>query len=274
MKTQEMIRLALDLAGLETLPCDSKLIVEGNDVKRVLFGVDMETQELLLAKSLGFDCVVSHHPHAGSAMIDFSQVMDAQIDKMVSFGVPINRAQKALRKKQLTVDIGMHVSNYDRVASAAKLMAMPYFNIHMPADLITENWLQAELDKAFGNAPKTTIGDVLERLKNMDAYSNVPAGPIIRVGGEKDYAGRIAVLMAGGTNGGAEVFKAYFEAGVGTIIAMHMPEDVKKAVEEQGYGNVIIAGHMASDSIGLRKIAQLWREHGLEVVTMSGILEV
>lgn len=272
--TQIMVQKALELAGIEVLPCDSQIITPGTDVRRVLFGIDMETQELLLAKQLGFDCVVSHHPHAGSAMIDFAKVMEAQIDKMVSFGVPINRAQKALRKKQLTVDLGMHVSNYDRAASAAKLLNLAYFNVHMPADLITENEVQDMLDQRFKSEPKATLGDVMDFLKGMEAYANAPAGPVIRVGSEKDYAGKIAVLMAGGTNGGAEVYKAYFDAGVGTIIAMHMPEDVKKAVEEQGYGNVIIAGHMASDSIGLRKIADAWRAMGLEVVTMAGILAV
>lgn len=272
--TQDMVQKALELAGIEALPCDSQIITTGNDVRRVLFGIDMETQELLLAKQLGFDCVVSHHPHAGNAMIDFAKVMEIQIDKMVSFGVPINRAQKALRKKQLTVDIGMHVSNYDRTASAAKLLDLAYFNVHMPADLITENEVQALLDQRFSGEPKATLGDVMAYMKGMDAYASAPAGPVIRVGSEKDYAGKIAVLMAGGTNGGADVYKAYFDAGVGTIIAMHMPEDVKKAVEEQGYGNVIIAGHMASDSIGLRRIADAWRDMGLEVVTMAGILAV
>ena len=272
--TQDMMIKALELAGIEHLPCDSQIITEGGTVKRVLFGIDMETQELLLAKQLGFDCVVSHHPHAGSAMVDFAKVMDIQIDKMVSFGVPINRAQKALRKKQFSVDLGMHASNFDRTSSAAKLLELAYLNVHMPADLITEQWVQRVLDERFEATPKATLGEVVEFLKGLEAYANVPSGPVIRVGSEKDYAGKIAVLMAGGTNGGAEVYKAYFDAGVGTIIAMHIPEDVKKAVEEQGYGNVIIAGHMASDAIGLRAIADVWREMGLEVVAMSGILEV
>ncbi len=78
--------------------------------------------------------------------------------------------------------------------------------------------------------------------------------------------------MAGGTNGGADVLKAYFEAGVGTIVCMHVPEDVKKAVQEQNIGNVIVAGHMASDSIGLNVIIEAWKKEGLDVTKMSGIL--
>ena len=99
------------------------------------------------------------------------------------------------------------------------------------------------------------------------------AQPIIRVGSAEDYAGKIEVLMSGGTNGGAEVYKSYFQAGVGTIIAMHVPEDVQKAVIEQNIGNIIIAPHMPSDSIGLLEIVKAWRAQGVEVTCMSGIVE-
>lgn len=272
MTLQVLLDEALKLAGISELPCDSGILNEGQNIRRILMGVDMETQELLLAKSLGFDAVVGHHPHGGSPTVDFAKVMSIQIDRMVEFGVPINRAQKALKKKQLSVELGSHVSNYDRVGSAAKLLDMPYMNIHLPADLISERIVQNHLDETFANQPKAKLGDVLRVLKEMPYYENALAGPVIRVGSESDYAGKIVVLFAGGTNGGADVYKAYFDCGVGTIIAMHVPEDVKRAVEEQGYGNVIVAGHMASDSIGLKEIVKTWEALGVEVVTMSGIL--
>lgn len=273
MTLQKLLDEALQLAKLSEQPQDTGILHEGKEVKRVLMGIDMETPELILAKELGFDAVVSHHPHGGSPTVDFSKVMNVQIDKMVEFGVPINRAQKALKKKQLSVDIGSHVSNYDRVGSAAKLLDMPYMNIHLPADLISERTIQTHLDEQFGNSPKTKLGDIIRSLKALPYYEDVLAGPVIRVGSENDFAGKIAVLFAGGTNGGADVYKAYFDCGVGTIVAMHMPEDVKKAVEEQGYGNVIVAGHMASDSIGLNVIIEHWRSLGVEVVKMAGILK-
>ncbi|SHJ89719.1 Nif3-like dinuclear metal center hexameric protein [Paramaledivibacter caminithermalis] len=272
MNTREIMNLALKLAKLEEIPADSGIAVEGEEIKKVLFGIDMETPELLLAKEIGVDCVISHHPKTGSSMIDFHKVMDVQIDKMVEFGVPINKAQKVLRKKVGKVERGMHVSNYDRVQSAAKLLNMPYLNIHMPADKITEEYVQDFLNKKFKDEPKATLKDVVEALKEINEYKDAPAGPVIRVGGEKDYAGKIAVLMAGGTNGGSDVFKAYFEAGVGTIICMHIPDEVKDEVENQNIGNVIVAGHMASDSIGLNIIIKELEKRGLEIIKMSGII--
>lgn len=272
MKTSQMMSLALELADLSEIPCDSTISVSGEDIKKVLIGVDMETQELLLAKELGVDCVVSHHPKADSARTDFSKVMTKQINRMVTFGVPINKAEKALSKKLKSVELSTHVSNYDRVSSAAKLLNMPFMNIHMPADLIGQKIVQDFLDEKFRDHSKKKLKDVVEALNEMEIYRNALAGPVIRVGSEDSYAGKIAVLFAGGTNGGEDVFKAYFEAGVGTIICMHVPEDVKKAVEKQNIGNVIVAGHMASDSIGLNKIIEKWKDEGLEVIKMSGIL--
>lgn len=272
MNTKKMMDIALQLTELNEMPSDTVITVEGTDIKRVLIGIDMEVPELLLAKELDFDVVVSHHPKAESAVTDFAKVMDIQIEKMMEFGVPINRAQKALRKKQKTVEIGSHVSNYDRHASAAKLLNLPYMNIHLPADLIGEKFVQTYLDGKFEATPKTTLQDIVDALNELPIYKEALAKPIIRVGGSKDFAGKIAVLYAGGTNGGTDVYKSYFDAGVGTIVCMHVPEDVMKAVTEQNIGNVIVAGHMPSDSIGLNTIIEAWEKAGLEVVKMSGIL--
>lgn len=272
MNMRTLMDAALALAELEKEPADTGIINEGENIKRVLMGVDMETSEIMLAKNLGFDAVVSHHPHTGSPDVHFAKVMDIQIDRMMYFGIPVNRAQKALRKKQSSVERGSHAGNYDRTASAAKLLEMPYMNIHLPADLIGEREIQRYLDDKFLHLPKAKLKDVVEALNELDVYKNALASPVIRVGGENDYAGRIAVLFAGGTNGGVDVYKAYFEEGIGTIIAMHCPEDVKTAVEEQNIGNVIVAGHMPSDSIGLQRIAAKWRSLGVEVVTTAGIL--
>ena len=273
MNTNDLMNTALSLAKLDKMPYDTNIIVEGENIKKVLIGIDMETPELLLAQQLGYDCVVSHHPKADSCIVDFSKVMDVQIDRMVKAGVPINKAQKALKKKQASVDLGSHASNYDRVSSAARLMEMPYLNIHIPADFITEEIVQTRLNKAFLNKPKTKLSDIIEELNSWEYYQGKTAQPVIRVGSNDDYAGKIEVLMAGGTNGGVDVYKSYFEAGVGTIIAMHVPEDVKNAVVEQNIGNIIIAPHMPSDSIGLLEIVNAWRDKGIEVKTMSGIVE-
>ena len=272
MTTQDILNIALQEAGLDTLPEDSGVFVEKDEVKKVLVGVDLEGTEVLLARELGCDAAISHHPHAGTAVTEFHKVMLRQIDRMVAFGVPINKAQKVLKKRVAQVDLSHHVANHDRAGSAARLLGLGYMNVHMPADLITERFVQSHLDGWFAERPKGTLKELLDALNAVPEYAASIVKPVIRVGGEQDYCGKIAVLMAGGTGGGPDVFKAYFEAGVGTIVCMHVAEDVKKAVEEQGIGNVVVAGHMPSDSIGINKLIAAWREAGLEVIPCCGVV--
>ena len=273
MNAQEILDIALKVSGLDEVPADSGVIVDGSQIHKVLFGVDMEAAEILLAKELGYDGVITHHPKGDNPMINLFQVMDNQIDRMVEAGVPINKAQKALAERKGEVDRRMHVNNYDRASSAARLLGMPFIGIHTPADIMAEKTVQEHLNQSLKSRPKATLQDVLTSLEELPEYKYTLAKPVIRVGNPDSYAGRVFVTMAGGTSGGKEVYKAYFEAGIGTLIVMHMPEDVIKAVKEQNIGNVIVAGHMASDSVGINKIIEALEREGLSVTRMSGVID-
>lgn len=273
MTTEEILKIALDLAGLKKTPPDSGVVVPGNNIKKVAFGVDMELAELLLARELGVDAVITHHPKGGRPMVDFHQVMANQIDRMVQAGVPINKAQKVLQERVEQVNRAQHVSNYDRVVSAARLLGMPFVTIHSPADVLAERTVQEHLDNKLRIRPRAKLKDVIGALEEIPEYKLTLAKPVVRVGSVNDYAGRVFVTMAGGTGGGKNVAKAYFEAGVGTLICMHMPDDTIKAVKEQNIGNVIVAGHMASDSVGINQVIAGLEEKGLEVLRMSGVID-
>lgn len=271
MKAQEIMDLSLQLAGIAEVPDDSGIIVEPEaEVEKVMFGVDVDTSELLLARELGVDMVIAHHPGTGEPSLGMYRVMRRQIDRMVNAGVPIARAQKALAKRQGVIERGSHPRNYDRVASAARLLGMPLMNIHMPLDIITENLLQAHLDRKLDE--RSTVGDVLSALLELPEYAAALAGPEVRAGGRDDYAGRVYCIVAGGTNGGADVARAYYDAGVGTLVAMHVPEDVLTAVKEQNYGNFVVAGHMASDSVGINALIRELESRGVQVIAMGGII--
>ncbi|HEX3031954.1 MAG TPA: hypothetical protein VHS59_06885 [Bacillota bacterium] len=273
LTTEQILQAAVEAAGLAAVPPDSGVIVPGTGLRKVAFGVDMETAELLVAREIGVDGVISHHPVAGSPKLNLYRVMETQIQKMVEAGVPVNKAQKALKSRMEEVDRGSHVTNYDRVTSAARALNMPLLAIHSPADILAQNFIQAHLDNKLGALAEARLADVINALMELPEYQKALAQPTIRVGGEKDYAGRVLVAMAGGTSGGEQVFKAYFEAGIGTLVVMHAPDNVIKAVREQNIGNIIVAGHMASDSIGINKVISVLEMRGLEVVRLSGVIE-
>lgn len=270
LTTQELMDIAISIANLGEIPVDSGIIVPGMSIRKVLMGIDMDTAELLLAKDLGYDCVVSHHPRNTSE--NLLNLLDTHIHKLEALGVPRNKSQKLLEERRDELSYYHHVSNSRRSESAAKLMQIPYMCIHTPADIIGEATVQEFLDKRFGGKPETNVQEVADALEEIEEYKNSARKPVIRVGAKDSYAGRIYVLMSGLTGPGVKILKEYFEAGVGTLVMMHIHEKDAKEIKDQGIGNVLIAGHMSSDSLGLNKIAEKWAEHGVETTMMSGIV--
>ena len=270
MTTQKMMDIALKAAGLSEMPPDCGIIVPGKGIKKVLFGVDMDTAELLLAKELGYDCVVSHHPR--NTNVNMLDLMNTHIFKLEALGVPRNKSQKLLEERVTELGYNSHVSNSRRSESAAKLLGMPYMCIHTPTDIIGEKMVQEHLDKKFKNKPETTVGEVVDALEGIYEYKASARKPVVRVGKKESFAGKIYVLMSGLTGPGPKILKEYLEAGVGTLVMMHIPEKDAKELKEQNIGNVLIAGHMSSDSLGINKIAKLWEEKGVTTTMMSGVV--
>lgn len=270
MNTKEMLDIALKLAELDHVPEDTEILVPGENIRKIAFGVDMDTPEILVAQQLGCDCVVSHHPRNSTA--DGFRIMEDQIGRMRTFGVPLNVAQKAIQKKMNSMNFMFHGSNSERAASAARLLNMPFMCIHTPCDLIGESLLQTYLDERFLEHPEARLKDLVASLSEFREYRDYIKPPVIRVGDGNSFVGRIAVLFAGGTGGGTDVYKAYFDYGVGTLVVMGISEAECEELKTHNKGNVVVAGHMSSDSLGINRLIEAWRAKGAEVITMCGIV--
>ena len=61
------------------------------------------------------------------------------------------------------------------------------------------------------------------------------------------------------------------QAGVGTIIGMHVSEEHKKEAEAS-LVNMVIAGHMSSDSLGVNLF--LDKLEVIEIIPCSGLIRV
>lgn len=275
MNTQEMLHVALECAGLNYVPADSGVVYARERVNRILAGIDITESEMLLAKELKIDTVFLHHPTGGRPRMGSSEVLLDQIPQMVQAGVPINKAQKALRKRRYGECIRrFHALNVTRSADAAAMLGLGMVACHTPADIVAERTVQEFLNQRFSDNPHASLGSVVDSLLTIPEYRNCLSGPVIRVGSRDSYVGKILVQFSGGTTGGADVIRAFFEAGVGTLVMMHCPDDVIDAVKEQNIGNILVAGHISSDSIGMNGILRVLEErHGIEVVRCSGLLD-
>lgn len=274
MNTQEMVRIALDLAQLDELPIDSAVSVEGENITSVLAGIDMGATELALAKQLGYDCVARHHnmvPRLGRLG---ELVAHDHYEKMVRFGVPVNVAQKLLDHRKRTTEIMFHGSNLDGAPSVARLLEMPYVGLHTPADLLGERTVEAKVAEVCAEKDNPTVQDLLDKLMTIREYAQAPEGqrPAIWVGEPESYAGKVIVEFAGGLAGELDEFKAYIDAGVGTFVCMHMDGDIVKALREDNRCNVLVMGHMSSDSIGFNQILDAWEARGVKVTRIGGLV--
>lgn len=86
------MELALEMVGYTEVPGDCAVYVPGRGIRRVMIGIDIGPAELRLARQLGYDCVIAHHP-AGYVPDRFS-VYRRHALQMEAFGVPRPEAEQ------------------------------------------------------------------------------------------------------------------------------------------------------------------------------------
>ncbi|MDO7786684.1 Nif3-like dinuclear metal center hexameric protein [Desulforamulus aquiferis] len=247
-----------------------------HQVKRILVGIDMEVGEVVLADRLGekgqkIDLIMAHHPE-GKAIANLYDVMHMQEDLMAQLGVPINVAESIMASRIGEVRRGLMPMNHNRAVDAARLMDIPLMCCHTPADNMVAEYLQKYIDEKNCE----TLNDIVKALKTIPEYAGavkIGAGPTIVVGSKERRAGKIFVDMTGGTSGSEDAYAKLSAAGVGTLIVMHIGEKHRKEAEKN-HINVIIAGHLASDSLGMNLIVDHLVKHGIEIVPCSGLIRV
>ncbi len=226
---------------------------ENIEINNILVGIDMEMAEIILCWILNqqgkkIDLVLSHHPE-GKGYKNFYEVMGMQADILNKFGVPINIAESIMEPRMKEVNRKMMPLNHNRSVDIAEVLKIPFMCCHTPADNCVATYLQRLFDK---NKPKylQDIVDLLLEIPEYDYAADLGSGPNILIGSKDKKAGKIFVDMTGGTEGSTEMFEKLAIAGVSTIVAMHLSEEHYKNAQKY-YINVIIAGHIASDNLGL-----------------------
>mgnify|MGYP000850955412 CR=1 FL=1 len=246
------------------------------EVKTILAGIDMETQEILLADRLRekggkIDLLLAHHPE-GKALAGLNNVMHMQEDILAEAGVPINVAEGILSSRISEVQRGLMPLNHNRSVDAARLLDFPFMCVHTPAD----NMVNDFLTRLLNDKKPETVGEINTILKEIPEYyeaMKIGAGPKIVLGADKNRCGKILVDMTGGTGGSEDAYAKLAIAGVGTVIGMHIGEKHRKKAEKN-HINVLIAGHMASDSLGVNLLLDVLEKKGLEIKTCSGLIRV
>jgi putative NIF3 family GTP cyclohydrolase 1 type 2 len=267
VNTEEIMDLSLELAGLNKVPEDSAIYVGGKNISKVLFCIDASVPELLLAKRFGYDAVIAHHSIGGTASINFFLVFKRHIKQMVEAGIPEEEAENAVKKKLEELDVETHTRNYAHAVDAAKLLKMPFMNVHTPLDEVGRRIMNQKIN---GRTRKDfTVQDVVHTLEELPEFKKTVTEIKIRLGKPENHAGKIVVSHGAGTNGGYEIAKTYFKHGIGTVIYIHVNSGDLAKLKNDGVGNLIVTGHVASDSVGINPFLHKLEEKNIRVTTMG-----
>lgn len=264
MNTSEIMQMALDLVGMTEIPADSAIYVPGEGFRKVFFGIDIGVAELMLARQLGCDLVIAHHP--GAAVLTFPEVLELHVDLMVKSGVPHEAAKKAIAGLKEASEFRYQAGNYGHVISAARLLGLPFMNIHNPLDELGRRIMQQAVD---GLGEGATVGEVVAALQEIPELASAPTRVKVAAGRPGNPAGRVVVAHGAGTNGGYEVARTYFEYGIGTVVYIHVDHAQAVRLRAEGKGNLVVTGHIASDLIGINPFLRQLEETGLELVKIG-----
>jgi len=273
-KLNEEQKEEFDEEALSNPYLDSRIHFDsGKPVKKILTGIDMEGDEVLLAdKMKDIDLILAHHPR-GKALANLADVMHLQAEVYAQYRVPINIAEAVQKERIEEVARGVNPINHYRPINIAEILGVSYINVHTPADNLVANFLRKKIE----NANPEYIGDILKLLKEIPEYRKAikqGAGPCLFAGNPENRCGKVAITeITGGTEPSKKIYEKIAQAGVGTIVCMHLSEEHKKEAEA-AHINAIIAGHISSDSLGMNLFLDELEKKGIEIIPCSGLIRV
>lgn len=265
------MNVALELAGMSDVPTDSGVWVPGQDITKVLFGIDVGTAELNIAQRQGYDLAIAHHPP--EATLNAWQAYLVHVEQMVAAGVPRSVAEAAVAREVETMQWMAHGRNDEHTVSVARLLGMPYMNVHLPLDEVGRKLVQEHVDALLGRRPQATVGDVVDSLYEFAEVQNARVPPRIAVGEADAPAGKVIFSHGALDIPNREILNAYFAHGVGTIIVLRPPIADLERLRQEASGALIVIGHMAGDSLGITPFLSSLEEMGLDVTSFSGVIE-
>lgn len=252
---------------------DTRLFVANKkNIKKVLVGIDVEGEEMLMAKELGVDAIITHHPQ-GSGLARLDEVMDLQSEVLALYGVPINIAQSVMRPRISELGRRLGSGNHYRYIEMAEILGLDMMCLHTVCDNLGASFLKDKLEKE----KLEYVEDVMKVIKTIPEYQIYDKRLMpskIFVGSPDAYCGKVVVTeFTGGTSGSKDIYERLSHYSIGTVVGMHMSEEYK-AEAEKHHINVVIATHMASDSLGVNLFCDELEKKGIEIIPCSGFVRV
>ena len=273
--TDDLMEMALEMAGVSEVPQDSGIHVPGKGIRRVLFTLDANVGVLLFAKQQGYDCVLAHHPCG--TQLNQGEVYRQHIALAIKYGIPaeavwaeirpcVDRTVRRLRTRRFR---SLYYESPNQTAlepDVARMLGMPFLNIHNPLDEVGRQGGQTLIRRVLARHPRATVGDLVRALYLLpetrlaaEAYDQ----PLEVAVGEADAtAGKAAFVHGALSVPEADIVRCYWRHGVRTVIALHATFDDLERLRKKPGGNLILTSHYAGDSYGFTPFIGAMRDRG------------
>ena len=174
--TEELMDIATRLADLDEAPLDSGVHVPGTNIRRVIFALDVNVGLLVLAKQLGYDAVIGHHPCA--TLLDQGEVYRehyglvtrfglSESEARAEFGPSLERTVRRLRNRRLRSIYYESPNQTFLEVDAARMLGLAFLNIHNACDELGRRIGQDQLDSTLATSPDATVGDLLTAMYEL-----------------------------------------------------------------------------------------------------------
>jgi len=269
MNTDDIMQLSLDLCGMKSIPLDSAIFHSKNNIHRILWGIDINNNDLTKAKKEGYDLVISHHPLDQTAFI---KMMYRHEELMINAGVAPNLAKNACYKNEEPYRnwaAGLPSNDtQDLLTKIANELDVGLMNIHNPSDELGRIILQSIID-----TETSTVLRLMNKFRSIPEISKSGEDVELICGSNENPLGKAVMIHAAGTNGGYHVANALFESGIQTVVYIHLNSPRMKAqLKQENKGNLIITGHYASDSIGINPLIDKLEEKGIDIDCCNNLI--
>ncbi len=286
--TEEIVEIALRVAGMTELPLDSGIHVPGTGIRRLLFAMDVTVGLLHMAKQSGFDGVLGHHPVG--VLYNRGEVYRQHLDLLELYGVPRTTAQAAVgdfldRAVRRMQNARFRMLPYESPnqtvleVDVARFLGLPLLNVHNPCDALGRRILQERIDAAAAANPRWTVADVLALVESLPeaGYARRIYGisPVLCTGDPHAPAGKTVFVHGALSAPGVPIVRCYWEHGVETVVMLHGDFDTLETLRKEAKGkHLILTGHYLGDSLGITPLIRALRSSGLEVTCMGGIIDL
>lgn len=241
------------------------------EIKKILVAIDATEAKVLLAKQLDVDLVIGHHP-IGKSLAMLGEAMKMQVYFFEKHGVPLNAIEALMKERISEVNRSVHAFNHYREIDMAKLLRINLMNIHTPSDNLVYKFLTDYIERNNPEYLEDILNLLLELPEGKEAARR-GTSPTLFSGESSNLCGKTIVDVTGGTNTAQKVYQYLTNAGIGTVITEHQPEKHREEAIKS-FTNVVIAPHIAFDSLGMNLFVDELEKRGIEILAAGGFIRV